>query len=172
MRVAYRARQALQRLFAARRHGETEAAEQLLSPPALALYRQMSPGDRWHGQQVLDALRAAGDWDAAVQQAALLHDVGKAHAGLTLVHRTLVVLMQAGAPGLLQRLAGDGTPAWRRPFHVQVHHAGIGAEMCARAGCSSVTVALVRAHQGAERAALPPELRAAAVALEQADDRS
>jgi len=170
--MAYRVRQALLRLFAACRHSENEAVERLLPPPALALFRQMSPGDRWHGQQVLASLRAAGEWETAVQQAALLHDVGKAHAGLTLVHRTLGVLLQADAPELLQRLAGDGTPAWRRPFYVQVHHADIGAEMCARAGCSPVTVALVRAHQGAERATLPPELRAAAAALEQADDRS
>lgn len=169
---AYRARQFWARLTAPWRHLDEGAAQQVLPPAAWALYARMSSGDRQHALQVLERLRAEGAWPDAVEQAALLHDVGKARARLTLMHRTLVVLLQALSPAALLRLAGDGTPAWRRPFYVQAHHAEIGAADCAQAGCPPETVSLVRAHQGADHAALAPEWRSAAAALHRADERS
>ncbi len=172
MSWAYRARQFWARMRAASRAIDDRAARRVLPRDALALYVRMSPGDRQHALQVLERLRAEGSWPNSVEQAALLHDVGKVGARLTLAHRTLVVLLQALPPASLARLAGDGTPAWRHPFFVQLHHAELGATLCAQAGCPPETVSLVRAHQGDDHAALAPEWRAAGAALHRADERS
>ena len=147
-------------------------AAAVLSPSALRLFRRMSPGDRQHALQVLERLRAEGQWPNSVEQAALLHDVGKSGARLTLVHRAVVVLLPRLSPRALERLAGAGTPSWRHPLYVQLHHAELGAALCAEAGCPPETVALVRSHQSDECVALEPEWRAAGAALHRADERS
>jgi hypothetical protein len=145
-------------------------ARQLLPAAALALFQRMSAGDQRHGLQALLTLRRSGAWGNEVEQAALLHDVGKSQARLTLVHRVAVVLLGALSPRLLERLAEAEAESWRYPFYVHVHHAETGAALCAQAGCSPVTVALVRAHQSDDTHALQPELHAALAALRQADE--
>jgi len=88
--------------------------------------------------------------------AALLHDVGKTPpqgGRLRLWHRVAVVLMRAFWPGLLERIARNQPGSWRQPFYVQGHHAEIGAELARQAGCSSITVALIRRHEGLQRQA-------------------
>jgi hypothetical protein len=167
----HRIRQFAVRLLARRSPDET-LVTQVLPAPAQDLYRGMSAGDQRHGQRVLLALRGAGSWSREVEQAALLHDVGKSQARLTLAHRVAVVALEALAPRLLARLGASAAPDWRRPFHIHLNHAGVGAELCARAGCSPATVALVRAHQDGEGAELSPELQAALAALHRADERA
>jgi hypothetical protein len=53
---------------------------------------------------------------------------------------------------------------------VHRHHAALGAEQCARAGCSSQTVALVRLHEAYADTPIDPNLRASLMALRMADD--
>ena len=149
---------------------EDVCARQLLPEVALALFRSMSVADQQHSLRVLLTLRKAGTWPGEVEQAALLHDVGKSQARLTLFHRVAGVLLETLASRWLARLAVTEAAPWRYPFYVYVHHAEIGAALCAQAGCSPVTMALVRAHQGHDLAALPPELHAALSALRQADE--
>jgi hypothetical protein len=165
----HRIRQFAWRL-AATRPPEDVLAQQLLPDAALALFKRMSAGDQQHSVQVLLALRKSGAWGSEVEQAALLHDVAKSQARLTLTHRVAVVLLGTLAPRLLERLAAPDAPPWRYPFYVHVRHAEIGAALCAQAGCSPVTVALVRAHQDYGTDVLPPELHAALAALRQADE--
>jgi hypothetical protein len=166
----HRIRQFVGRLLTIRPPDDHDARD-LLPVAALALYQGMASGDQRHALQVLAALRRSGAWGNEVEQAALLHDVGKSQARLTLAHRVIAVLLHSLAPRWLERQIVAPAPSWRYPFYVHVHHAEIGAALCARAGCSPVTVALVRAHQDPAFAALPPELHAALAALHQADER-
>ena len=93
-------------------------------------------------------LRGEGHGDGALAQAALLHDVGKAGAGLTLVHRSLAVILERLAPGLLRRLARPAAGGWRYPFYAHLYHAEIGARRAEAAGCDPLVVALIRHHDG------------------------
>ena len=64
-------------------------------------------------------------------QAALLHDVGKSAAPLSLGDRTLVVLARRLAPAAARRW-GQGQPSgWRRPF-VTARQQPSGGLTCAR----------------------------------------
>jgi hypothetical protein len=105
----------------------------------------MVRGDQRHGLDVFHALRAAGHKDRTLLEAALLHDVGKSGVRLTILHRVAIVLLDAAAPALLERLADQGK-GWRAPFAAHVQHARIGAELALSAGCTPDTVALIRDH--------------------------
>ncbi|MBN1640444.1 MAG: hypothetical protein JXA09_04340 [Anaerolineae bacterium] len=143
--MLYRVRQFFRALLARVDPGERALVAQVLSPAQAALFGQMARGDQRHGLDVFHALRAAGHDDRALLEAALLHDVGKTAVGLTLLHRVVVVLLDAAAPSLIGRLAGDGK-GWRAPFAAHVRHAEIGASKALSAGCSPETAALIRRH--------------------------
>jgi hypothetical protein len=76
-----------------------------------------------------------------------LHDVGKSGGRLRLWHRVLIVLIEALRPPLLDRLAKDEPRSWRYLFLVHRHHPELGAELAQAAGCSPITVELIRWHQ-------------------------
>jgi len=153
----YRVGQFLGRLGARPTDEDLRLASEVLPPKALALFRTMAPGDQRHSLRVLRRLRGEGHCGPILEQAALLHDVGKAGAGLTLAHRSLTVILERVAPAFLQRLAGPAPRGWRRPFHAHLHHAEIGAARVAEAGCDPLVVALVRYH---DRGAWPEGLAA------------
>jgi hypothetical protein len=84
-------------------------------------------------------------------------------------HRVATVLVRAAWPGLLERIGGDSRPgSWRYPFYVQRHHATIGALLAEQAGCSPLTVDLIRRHEDAAAVAGDPLL----AALQEADNQS
>ena len=144
---------------------------QVLSPPLTALFRRLTPGEQAHSLRVMRALRVVaaggssgpaggGDWSgqSELRQAALLHDVGKSVAPLTLPGRVAVVLVSRLWPGLITGLAGSvgSEPrGWRRPFVTAARHAEWGAELCAQAGAPPLTVDLVRRHQLPIRVSVP-----------------
>ena len=171
MRWGYRIRQFVTRLPVRRRSVDDVTIRSVLPSAALELYRSMPVGDQVHGYQVLLSLRKAGAWPPAVEQAALLHDVGKASASLTLLHRALVVLLNWADASLVDRVASDNPRSWRYPLYVQGHHAEIGADQCRQAGCLEGAVELVRYHERDPRGAgAPQELMAQLRALRAADD--
>ncbi|MEX1254231.1 MAG: hypothetical protein WEE64_07810 [Dehalococcoidia bacterium] len=166
-RGLYRSRQFFSslrpRVDAAARH----EAFALLSDGERALFETMTPRDQQHCLNVYRRLRDEGhaerDPDGrSLLAAALLHDAGKGR--IALWHRVVFVLLEAGAPGVLRRVAepGDGT-GWRQALHRCLHHAELGAEAARSAGSSERTVALIR-EDGSEA---PPELL---LALKGADD--
>jgi hypothetical protein len=62
------------------------------------------------------------------------------------------VILDRFAPRLVaqvgHRHAGDSPPQnWRLPFAVYVQHPEVGARRAEEAGCSDMTVALIRRHQ-------------------------
>ena len=118
-------------------------AESQLLPSEVELWRRMPNQDRRHAIAVARRFEAARASAAtrAEMAGALLHDVGKADAGL----------------GTFGRVVATVTPPqWRRDRSQRYHrHEAIGADWCRRAGSDPVTVLLV-AGEGA-----PPELLAA-----------
>ncbi len=172
MGVAYRLRQGFGRLRAwvAPSRIDTTGARAVLSAELWPLFAAMPPGDRWHGLCVLARLHEAGYDEPALLAAALLHDLGKAQSGLTLAHRTLIVLDRALHAGWTERLAGDGQ-GWRRPFFVHLHHAELGARKLRGAGADEELVLLVKRHE-AMGEPLQPEMERLRQALIAADDVS
>lgn len=123
----------------------------ILQPEAQRLFLCQPAADQRHALAVCRALQEQGEAQPELLAAALLHDVGKARARLSLVHRTAVVLSEHWAPRLLARLsrepaAGGGVPDWRRPFVLHARHAQTGARWACEAGCAALTVALIEHH--------------------------
>ncbi len=146
----YRARQ----FFASLRPNISEADRLLVksvfgqNEQALALFESMNIADRQHALAVLRTLRRKGQTDVALQQAALLHDVGKA-MGQPLLHRVIIVLLKAFWPAALTKLAEAPLTCafWRRPFVVNALHPQLGATWAEEAGCDDLVVSLIRIHQ-------------------------
>jgi hypothetical protein len=123
-----------------------EFVNNTLPPEAASLFESLSPGDQRHGLDVARALVARGEGDPDLLAAALLHDAGKAGAGLTIFHRVAIVLLQAAKPEWLASLSRQGEGAWRRPFWAHRHHGEIGAALARQAGCSETTIWLIAHH--------------------------
>jgi hypothetical protein len=127
----------------------------LTTLPQQALFDRMPAADQRHAVDLLCALRAEGHDHPALMQAALLHDVAKSGAGITVFHRVAVVLLQAFRPSWLARLARDaeaghfgwGGNLWQRPFARYIEHPAIGACWAEEAGCLPMAVSLIRRHQ-------------------------
>lgn len=171
MSAVYRVRQFIQAAGAWFRPASVEESlpSQHLPPPAVDLFWAMPNQDRQHALLVFRTLQQQGYDDPDLLAAALLHDAGKSVSpggGPRLHHRVVVVLMHALWPDLLERLGKEERGGWRRPFYVQHNHAALGAELARQAGCSSVTVDLVRRHEGPAGEGDDPLL----VALQAADD--
>ncbi len=120
----------------------------VLSPAALALFRQMSPADRAHSLRVYHWLLDHGYEQDELLRAGLLHDCGKAAARLAVWQRTLKVALKKLAPGRWRRLSSPTAPgSWRYPFYVLADHARIGGEWAAAAGCSELACWLIVHHE-------------------------
>lgn len=176
-RVAYRVRQFVSGLLAyARPLSATEWREvrAVLPEPALPLFAAMPRNDQRHSLNVLRAVVAAGHDHPALLQAALLHDAAKRATGLTLLHRTTIVLLRAFRPAVLQQWAHGALPRpghWRRPFWIYAHHAEQGAADAAAAGCDPLACLLMRHHQDSlPVAGLDPAAANLLSVLQRADD--
>lgn len=147
----YRFRQFFGALTARIDENDEQELARLLTPTQRALFRRMAPNDRRHSVNVCATLRQAGHDDVDLLAAALLHDVGKAAERIWLWQRTLIVLLERWAPSLLSWLARgshqSAAPWWRRAFVINRIHPELGADWVAEAGCSPLTVTLIRRHQ-------------------------
>lgn len=141
-----RAGQFFRALGARRSPPDPAPAAALLSPALFALFRRMPPEDRRHGLAVLALIRRRGEPPPALAAAALLHDLGKAEAGIGLRHRVARVLLRRSARPLWRWLAGWPT-GWHRPFWVMANHPERGAIWAETAGAPPDTVALIRHHE-------------------------
>lgn len=169
-RWTYRARQFWGRLWAHKRPVDLAAARRVLPPELYKLFEAMPRGDQLHALCVLARLSQQGAVSSDLAQAALLHDVGKTGGRLGLPYRVAIVLLGAISPMWLEGLACSDVDSWRFPFFVHRHHAALGAERCAQAGCSKQVAALVRLHEADGDETIDSSLRAALAALRGADD--
>jgi len=150
-------------------HIDLEPARRVLPAAAWPLFESLNAADQVHALCVLRHIQQEPGVSAALEQAALLHDAGKADAGLSLFWRTIGVLFDHA--GVLERLASPNPHSWRHPLYRHLCHAEHGAELCFRAGCAPQVVALVRWHDSAPDV-LPEDLSRHDLALlRAADDR-
>ncbi|MEE9615889.1 MAG: hypothetical protein V3T90_02645 [Anaerolineae bacterium] len=167
----YRVGQFLRALAARVSEEEVEQAIRILTPEARALFRCQAVQDQHHALVVYHALRQAGHTNPQLLAAALLHDVGKAAARLPAWQRAVIVLLEHFAPCLLARLSqgeprgralslpkepalpapsvveGSLPKGWSRPCVVHARHPEVGSRWAREAGCTPLTIALIRRHQ-------------------------
>ncbi|HHS98216.1 MAG TPA: HD domain-containing protein [Chloroflexi bacterium] len=146
VRAMYRVRQFFRALTASLTEDDLTPVARVLTPKQQALFLRMSPADRRHSLAVYRALDREGGLPRDLLVAALLHDVGKAAAPMPLWVRVATVLLDRLAPRALERISEGEARGWRQPFAVYRRHAEIGAEWAAEAGCSPLTVDLIRRH--------------------------
>lgn len=145
----------------ARVRPEEEAfARRVLPDAAVPLFDAMPVADRRHALDVARRLTDAGQDDADLLAAALLHDAAKGDR-MRLWHRVAGVLLEAGAPWLLRRLASADPDSWRHGFHLYLHHGPMSADAALRAGCSERTARLIRGRVEPAEAPLLAALRSA-----------
>jgi hypothetical protein len=168
-RIRYRVGQFFRALTARVSDEEVRRATRVLTPDARSLFHRQSTQDQHHALAVYHALLQAGYKDPRLLAAALLHDAGKAAARLSAVHRSIIVLLGRFAPALLARLSQGEPGGWKRPFVIHARHAEIGARWAEEAGCSPLTVDLIRKHEEGSADGLTEEDRLLA-ALQAADD--
>lgn len=147
----YRIGQFLQALTARPLTGsEWKEISPILSSAQQALFRRMPTNDQRHSFQVMRFLVRAQEENHDLLAAALLHDVGKSRYPLRLWERPIVVLARLYRPIIASRWGGQVSgvnKGWKRPFVIYEQHPEWGAEMAASAGCSPLTVWLIRYHQ-------------------------
>jgi hypothetical protein len=116
---------------------EDEAwAAEVLDPEELLLFRRLPNHDRRHALRVARSTdEALGDeseprWIAA----AMLHDVGKYDAGLSVPGRAIATLAAAGRAGPSRVSSWEERAGLRRQIALYAQHGEIGAEQIRRAG--------------------------------------
>ena len=144
LRLLQRATQFFHALAARLDDEDRLLVESLLVGEELSLFRRLRPGDQRHSVAVARSLMGAGREERLLLRAALLHDVGKVDAGMTLFHRVTGVLVEWLSPSLLRRLAAPHAGSWRYPYHVYLYHHELGARMLEERGTPPTIVRLVR----------------------------
>ena len=130
---------------------EWDEVSSVLSPSQLRLFQRMTIGDQRHSLQVMQTLATKGNTNRDLLVATLLHDVGKSFYPLRLWERPVVVLIRHFRPEsavLWGRPTERESWGWKRPFVVYEQHPVWGADMAEAAGCSPLTVWLIRWHHG------------------------
>ncbi len=135
----------------------------------------MAVRDQRHSLDVLRRVQAVLPAQPDLAAAALLHDAAKT-AGpgprIRLHHRVLAVLIEALHPGSVARLGLNQPGNWRYPFYLHHAHPELSAQMAEAAGCTPLTVALIRRHQHKLAAPASNETERLLLVLQQADDLS
>jgi hypothetical protein len=122
---------------------ETTAVENWLDDGEARLFFSQPAADQRHGYHAALVVLAAGDIDGTVLKAALLHDVGKRHARLGVIARSLVsVLIRLGLP-----LSARG-----RQYR---DHGEAAARELGQLGCDALIVDFARHHHDVRPSGFP-----------------
>lgn len=171
MGIAYRIRQ-FWNLIRAKPLPESalDIVAAILSPSEFVLFQEQVTGDRMHSYRVLRTLQGAGESDARLLAAALLHDVGKSQMKTTVVGRVIGAAGERLFPAQAARWGKSETGWWRRPFVIRRQHAHWGAALAEEAGSNPTTVRLIRHHQDRAHVLDDPEERQLLERLQWADN--
>ena len=167
-----RIRQGIRALMAWSRPVDYEAAQQVLTPKEMELFRQMRRSEQQHSLNVLKMLQGWGYDDPPLLIAALLHDVGKSRYPFPLWDRTIVVLVKAVAPKITQKWGNGSVASWRRPFVISYQHPAWSAQLATDVGCDPRAVELIAIHQIKRDHELPGDTERLLTALQKADDNN
>jgi putative nucleotidyltransferase with HDIG domain len=124
---------------------ERQVVADNLTPAQQRLFWAMMVQDQRHSLDVFYTLQRRGCRDQDLLLAALLHDIGKGYVRLW--QRVVFVLLQAGPPGLLRRLALPNGRGWQRAMASLKEHGIRGADLARDAGAPPAVVELIRNHQ-------------------------
>lgn len=155
----------VKRFFGSLRPGgpgrEAEAwVASVLSPGEHALWRRMSGPDRRHAHGVARRVERALGHEAThpILAAALLHDAGKADAGLRTYGR-VVATLSAKVAGEQMATLWMTKRGFTRKVGLYLHHPDIGGDQLALADSDPLTVAWARQHHLPEEAwTIPVEI--------------
>jgi putative nucleotidyltransferase with HDIG domain len=140
---------------------EKASVEQLLGPALAPLFLQLPVNDQRHGLDVLETVtRLEGPPDRLLQQAALLHDVGKADAEFSVVERSLMVFLRAVSTRAL-RIVLRTRPAFARRYGIYADHARVGAEALRAAGAPQLAAIVAEHHDPAPKSEVTRRLQQA-----------
>lgn len=120
-----------------------------LRPKEIELFEMLPDVEQQHAYRVMNTIQQEGGAERDLLAAALLHDVGKVRVSLTLIERSIAVIVTSFMPGFARSIADGKASVLRRAFVVQARHPEWGAEMAEFAGSSPRTVELIRKHQEA-----------------------
>ena len=135
--------------FLLRSNGVEPTPELDSTPRTARLFAALTAHDQRHLVAVHRACAAEG-LSADIATAGLLHDIGKASLSgrrVTLLDRSLRVVLVGVSPDLLARLIADPAPGWRLGLLLADRHAALGAGRLAALGWPSAVVAAVRDHE-------------------------
>jgi hypothetical protein len=124
---------------------ERARAADVLGPELAPLFGGLPVNEQRHALDVLATLERMGEQDRVLLQAALLHDMGKASAGFSVVDRSLAVLLEAVAPAMFARLR-DRLPDFQRRYQAYRQHAAIGAARLEQLGATELAAVIAEHH--------------------------
>jgi putative nucleotidyltransferase with HDIG domain len=124
---------------------ERANAERILGTLA-PFFLELPVNDQRHGLDVLQTVnRLEPQSSLLLQQAALLHDLGKSHAHFSVIERSLTVFLRAVSPRSLRALQRS-RPAFARRYGIYADHARIGAERLHAAGAPELAAIVAEHH--------------------------
>jgi hypothetical protein len=124
---------------------ERGSAERILGPLA-RFFLDLPVNDQRHGLDVLETIaRLEPEPSPLLQQAALLHDLGKAEAHFSVIERSLTVFLRAVAPAVL-RVLQRSRPIVARRYGIYADHARIGADRLRAAGAGDLAAIVAEHH--------------------------
>jgi putative nucleotidyltransferase with HDIG domain len=110
------------------------------------MFFELPINDQRHGLDVLETVtRLDGRPDLLLQQAALLHDLGKGSAQFSVVERSLTVFLRAVSPRTLDALLRS-RPAFARRYTIYADHAKVGADRLRAAGAPDLAAIVAEHH--------------------------
>jgi hypothetical protein len=125
---------------------EIRRAEAILGPTLLPFFLELPVNDRRHGLDVLATIDGTvSNPPNVLQQAALLHDMGKAGAALSVLERSVTVFLGALSPRLL-RAALRLRPGLGRRYAIYAAHARLGAERLRAVGAAELAAVIAEHH--------------------------